>query len=72
MNATRWAAIALIVLGALSLAYGGFSYTKDSHDAKLGPIRISVQEKETVNIPVWVGAGAILAGVLLLVVRAKN
>ena len=72
MNATRWAAIALIVLGALSLAYGGFSYTKESHEAKLGPIEISVQEKETVNIPIWVGAGAIVAGVLLLVLRSKN
>ena len=72
MNATRWAAIALIVLGALSLGYGSFSFTKETHEAKLGPIEFSVEEKETVNIPVWVGAGAIFAGVLLLVVRAKN
>ena len=59
--------IVLIVAGALALAYGGFTYTKDSHDVKLGPIQFSIKEKETVSVPIWAGAGSIAVGVLLLV-----
>jgi len=67
VNTIRIAAIALIVAGVLALLYGGFSYTKETHQAKLGPISLSVQEKETVNIPVWAGvAGIVIGGVLLL------
>lgn len=72
MNASRALALALIIIGGLALAYGGFSYTKATHEAKLGPIELSITEKETVNIPVWAGAGALLAGVLLLVLGKKN
>ena len=68
---TKIFAIILIVAGALGLAYGGFTYTKETHDAKIGPIEISVQEKETVNIPLWAGIGVLAVGVVLLVSR-KN
>lgn len=71
MNGTRIAAIALIIAGILALAYGGFTYTKDTHEASIGPIELSVKDKRTVNIPVWAGAGALIAGVLLLVVRTR-
>jgi hypothetical protein len=67
MNAVKIAAIALIVAGALGLVYGSFSYTKESHEAKLGPIEFSVKDKETVNVPIWASVGAIaIGGVLLL------
>ena len=66
MNAIKILAIALIVAGALGLGYGSFSYTKESHEAKLGPIELSVKDKETVNIPVWAGVATIVAGALLL------
>lgn len=69
MNAIKGLAIALIVAGCLGLVYGGFTYTKESHQAKLGPIELSVKDTETVNIPVWAGVGAIVAGVILLFVR---
>ncbi|SFD73930.1 hypothetical protein [Paracidovorax konjaci] len=72
MNATRLVAIALIVAGALGLAYGGFSYTKDTTVVKLGPLEISAKEKETVNIPLWLGIGAIAVGGLLLVVGGRK
>jgi TRAP-type C4-dicarboxylate transport system permease small subunit len=72
MNATRLAALVLIIAGALGLAYGGFTYTKDSHEARIGPLELSITEKETINIPVWLGAAAIIGGVLLLVVRART
>jgi uncharacterized membrane protein len=67
MNSVKMVAIALIVAGILALAYGGFSYTKETHEVKLGPIQFSVQEKERVNIPIWAGVGAIVIGGLLLV-----
>jgi len=72
MNAIRIAAVALIVAGVLGLVYGGFSYTKETHEAKLGPIQLSVKEKETVNIPVWAGVGAIAVGGLLLLFGNKK
>jgi uncharacterized membrane protein YidH (DUF202 family) len=72
MNALKVAAIALIVAGILALAYGSFSYTKETHQAKLGPIELSVKEKETVNVPVWVGVGAIVIGAALLVFGGRK
>jgi hypothetical protein len=66
MNPRRLAAILLIVCGALGLAYGGFTYTKATHQADLGPLHVSVDEKQHVNIPIWAGVGAILVGAFLL------
>ncbi len=71
MNMTRIVAILLIMAGSLGLAYGSFSYTKETHNAKVGPIELSIKEKETVNIPAWAGLGAIAAGVILLLVAKK-
>jgi hypothetical protein len=72
MNPMKILAIVLIVAGIAGLAYGGFSYTKETHEAKLGPLEFSVKDKETVNIPVWMGVGAIVAGGALLVLGRKS
>ena len=72
MNGVKMLAIAIIVAGVLSLAYGGFSYTKDTTAVKLGPIELSVKETKTVNIPLWAGIGAIVVGGLLLVFGNKK
>lgn len=72
MNTAKMAAIVLIVLGSLGLMYGGFNYTKESHDANLGPIELSVKDNERVNIPAWLGVGAIVAGALMLLVRVRS
>ncbi|MDP2025496.1 MAG: hypothetical protein V4446_14390 [Pseudomonadota bacterium] len=72
MNSIKIVAIALIAAGVLGLIYGGFSYTKDTTAVKLGPIELSVKEKETVNVPIWAGVGAIVAGGLLLVLGGKK
>ena len=72
MNATRLIAIVLIVAGVLGLVYGGFSYTKDTTAVKVGPIELSVKERETVNVPMWAGVGAIAIGGLLLVLGNKK
>ena len=69
MNSIKMLAIVLVVAGGLALAYGGFTYTKDTHQAKIGPIEMSVKETQTVNIPIWAGLGLIVAGVGLLFVR---
>lgn len=69
MDAIKMLAIVLIVAGGLGLAYGGFTYTKETHQAKLGPIELSVKDTQTVNIPIWAGVGAIVAGMALLFVR---
>lgn len=72
MNAIKLVAVALIVAGALGLAYGGFSYTRDTTAVKLGSVELTVKEKETVNVPIWAGIAAIVAGGLLLVFSGKS
>lgn len=72
MNSLKLVAIVLVVGGILGLAYGGFSYTKDTTVVKLGPLEISAQERKTINVPMWAGIGAIVAGGLLLVLGSKK
>ena len=72
MNAIKLVAVALIVAGVLGLMVGGFTYTKNTTAVKLGPIELAVKEKETVNIPLWAGIGAIVAGGLLLVMGSRK
>lgn len=72
MSALKIAAVILIVAGILGLAYGGFTYTRGTHEAKLGPLELSVKDKEQVNVPVWAGVGAIVIGGVLLVVGGKK
>ena len=67
MTPIKIVGIVLVIAGALALAYGGFSYTKETHQAKIGPLELSVKEKDQVNIPQWAGIGAIVVGVVLLV-----
>jgi len=76
MNPMKMAGVVLLAAGILGLVYGSFTYTKDTHDAKIGPLELQVKDKETVNIPVWAGVGAIVAGGLLLLLpggsRVRN
>jgi small neutral amino acid transporter SnatA (MarC family) len=72
MNAFKIAAIALIIAGGLGLAYGGFSYTKESQQAKVGPLELTVNDRQWVSIPIWAGVGAIAVGALLLAVPRRG
>lgn len=72
MNPIRMFAAALIVAGVLALAYGGFSYTKDTTAVKLGSLELSVKEKQSVNVPVWAGVAAVVAGGLLLLLGNRQ
>jgi multidrug transporter EmrE-like cation transporter len=72
IDAVKMAAIVLIVAGVLGLVYGGFSYTKQTHEAKVGSLELSVQDKKTVNVPVWAGVGAIVIGGGLFLLGSKK
>ena len=72
MTPLRILGAVLIVAGALGLAFGGFSYTKETHKAEIGPLKFSVAEKEQVTVPAWAGLGAVLVGLVLVVVGGKR
>jgi hypothetical protein len=72
MNSLKIAALALIVAGTLGLVYGSFTFTKETHEANVGPIELSIKDRETVNVPVWAGVAAIALGGVLLVVGGKK
>ena len=72
MSALKVVAIVLIVAGIAGLVYGKFSYTKATHEAKVGPFDLSVKERKTVNVPLWAGVAAIVAGALLLLVPRRT
>jgi drug/metabolite transporter (DMT)-like permease len=72
MTFTRIIGVLLIVAGTAGLIYGDFSFTKETHQAELGPLELELQEKETVQVPTWAGAGAIGVGVILLLVGGRR
>jgi hypothetical protein len=72
MNLQQIIAIILIVAGVTGLAYGGFTYIKETHDVSLGPIEMSFDEKERVNIPLWASVGMLTIGGILLIGGKKS
>ena len=72
MNQIKIVAAILMMAGVLALVYGGFTYTKSTQQAKIGPLELTVQDKETVNVPIWAGVGAIVIGGLLLLAPGKK
>jgi hypothetical protein len=71
MDTLKILGLALVVAGILGLAYGSFSFTKETHEAKIGPLEMSVKDKETVNVPVWAGVAALAVGGLLVLGNRK-
>lgn len=69
MNVVKMLAVMVIIAGALALAYGSFTYTKEIHETKIGPVELSVKDTETINVPVWAGVAAMVAGALVLFAR---
>lgn len=72
MNAVKVTGILLVVIGLAGFFTGGFSFTKDTTAAKIGPIELTVQEKESVNIPLWLSLGAVALGAVVLVFGFKR
>ena len=64
---TRMFAIVLLAAGILALVYGGFTYTRQTHEAKVGPLEINITEDKDVNVPVWAGVALVIVGGGLLV-----
>ena len=71
MPTQKIAAILLVVLGVLAIGYGGFSYTKETHEANIGSLHLAVDERQHVNVPLWVGVGALVVGAILLLPRGN-
>lgn len=72
VNPIKLVALVLIVAGAIALAYGGFSYTQDTTALKVGPLELSVKEKKSVDVPMWAGIAAVVAGGALLLFGGKR
>lgn len=72
MSITKIVGLALLIAGILALLYGGFTYTRNTHTANLGPIELTVKDKETVNVPIWVGVAAVLGGGALFLFGTKR
>ena len=72
MNGIRMVGVVLLVLGALALAFGSFSFTKETHKAEIGPLALSVKEQQTVNLPAWAGGAALALGVVLVLVGGRR
>jgi hypothetical protein len=62
----------LLALGILALAYGGFTYTKDTDKVDIGPIEFTVKDREHVNIPMWAGVASAVVGAVLLASRERG
>ena len=67
MNAIKIAGVALVLLGLAGFFTGGFSFTRDKTAAKIGPIELTVKERESINIPQWLSLGAVALGAIVLV-----
>ncbi|MBE5316096.1 MAG: hypothetical protein H4O13_11935 [Xanthomonadales bacterium] len=72
MNSLRLASIVLIIGGVLALAYGGFDYTRETHQVDLGPLQVQVQERSRLNIPLWAGIAGLVVGIGLLTFSARR
>ena len=72
MNALRLTGAILIVLGLAGVFTGGFSFTKETTQAKLGPLELTVKDKESVNVPQWLSLGAIALGAVVLVLGFRK
>lgn len=72
MKASSIIGIVLILAGLAGVFTGGFSFTKDTTAAKIGPLELKVEEKQSVNIPLWASGGAIALGVVVLLLGMRK
>ena len=72
MKPISWLGILLVILGALALAYQGFSYTRQEKVLDLGPIHATREDHEWVSIPPILGGLALVGGIALIVAGRKS
>ncbi|MDD3774631.1 MAG: hypothetical protein PHV08_01595 [Sulfurovaceae bacterium] len=63
----------MIIGGILGAVFGGFSYTKKTQEIKMGPMEMTIKDKQTVDIPMWASISVmVLGGALLFLGSKKN
>ena len=72
MTGMRILGVILLILGLAGFFTGGFSFTKETTQARIGPLELSVKEMESVNVPQWLSIGAIAVGALVLVLSMRK
>ncbi len=72
MSAGKLIGVLMIVLGALALIYGGFSYTRSTHAAAVGPVQLTVQHRHNVAVPVWAGIIVLVLGGVVIALDARR
>lgn len=71
-NAIRIAGVVLLVLGIVGVVYNRVTYTKEKDTAKLGPLAVSVENKETVVIPQWLSVATLAVGAAMALAPLKK
>ncbi len=71
MSVRKIVGIVLLAAGILALVYRGFNYTRETHEAELGPLKLELKEKDRVEIPVWLGVALAVSGGALLATGKK-
>ena len=72
MKPIVWVGILLIVLGALVLAYQGINYTRQKDVLDVGSVHLTTETHERIPLPPILGGLALVGGVALLVMGARN
>ncbi len=72
MMLTKIIAILLVAIGVIGLVYGNISYTKEVQNTQIGPVELSIKDKETINIPIWAGVGSIVVGSMFLLIGRRK
>ncbi|HKY20595.1 MAG TPA: hypothetical protein VJM31_05190 [Vicinamibacterales bacterium] len=72
MNPRHIAAILLIVVGLVSLIWGGISWTNEKTVLDLGPLQATTRERETIPMPPILGGLMLAGGVALLLLKPKK
>ena len=72
MSVKRIAGIILVVIGMVSLLWGGVFWTQRETVLDAGPIEVTTEEREGFALPQAVGVLSLIGGIVLLVVPDRR
>ena len=72
MTPRRIVGLVLVIVGLVSLLWGGISWTRERTVVDIGPIEARTQERETIPLPPILGGVALAAGAVLLFMRERT